>query len=169
MTKNQVHAAREVTLYAGLVLFLARVKKKNKEREKEYKKRSSNHLLLPCFATTLLTRELSLSLVDGSNRVTLILLHILETNILRVFSYFFDDQIDQDFFNTARDGEEEISEIKRENRNFRSFKKIVAKFVRSRLGSFFNLTTRKESLWIPLFGEGIPLGKLSGDEIRTSF
>lgn len=147
MTKNQVHAAREVTLYAGLVLFLARVKKKNKEREKEYKKRSSNHLLLPCFATTLLTREFSLSLVDGSNRVTLILLHILETNILRVFSYFFDDQIDQDFFNAARDGVKEISEIKRENRNFRSFKKIVAKFVRSRPWTFFLILRREKKVY----------------------
>lgn len=185
MTKNQVHGAAGLH-YAGLVLSLARGKKKNKEREEEYKERSSNHLLLlACFATTLLTRKprsisLSLSLSGGSNRATLIL-HILGTNIQVFFiSYFvFDDQTGQDFFNAARDGVKEISEIEaisRENRIFNRisfFDRPVAKFIRLKLG-FFYLTTRKESLSIRYSEKGfrlenVELSESNEDEIRTSF
>lgn len=138
MTKNQVHGAAGLH-YAGLVLSLARGKKKNKEREEEYKERSSNHLLLlACFATTLLTRKprtisLSFSLSGGSNRATLIL-HILGTNIQVFFILYF--VFGQDFFNAARDGVKEISEIEaisRENRIFNRisfFDRPVEKFIR---------------------------------------
>lgn len=183
MTKNQVHGAAGLH-YAGLVLSLARGKKKNKEREEEYKERSSNHLLLlACFATTLLTRKprtisLSLSLSGGSNRATLIL-HILGTNIQVFFISYFDDQTGQDFFNAARDGVKEISEIEaifRENRIFNRisfFDRPVAKFIRLKLG-FFYLTTRKESLSIRYSEKGfrlenVELSESNEDEIRTSF
>lgn len=182
MTKNQVHGAAGLH-YAGLVLSLARGKKKNKEREEEYKERSSNHLLLlACFATTLLTRKprttsLSLSLSGGSNRATLIL-HILGTNIQVFFISYFDDQTGH-FFNAARDGVKEISEIEaisRENRIFNRisfFDRPVEKFIRLKLG-FFYLTTRKESLSIRYSEKGfrlenVELSESNEDEIRTSF
>lgn len=168
MTKNQVHGAAGLH-YAGLVLSLARGKKKNKEREEEYKERSSNHLLLlACFATTLLTRKprtisLSLSLSGGSNRATLIL-HILGTNIQVFFISYFDDQTGQDFFNAARDGVKDISEIEaisRENR-LEIFNRISF-FDRGKIHTFKTwifLSYDEERKFIDsLFGKGIPLGK----------